>query len=215
MNDGGCCDIDPPRPLIATTTFGTAALGIKSFWSIRVSSWMQGTNGNLVIVDISSATSSVVVSTSPAGKSAIRRALCGGRYIYVVNRLSDSLNVYDQGGLETTALTAATAEFGSLSVLGNAIRSVAVSISVTHSLSGLVESSAAGSAVGCIDKHDIHVHVRRFDDEPGSSDAPDGGWAEPCVSRTGTGCPIAVMAIWTESTDFITRCFSSRQRAMC
>jgi hypothetical protein len=181
--------------VIATTTFGTAALGIKV--SGRYAYLPDaGTNGNLVIVDISNATSSVVVSTSPAGNQPYAVAV-GGRYIYVVNRLSDSINIYDQGGLETTALTAATAEFGTLNVLGNA--SVGGSLDIRNSLfvgAGGIFSSGALSVASTNTTSTFAFAVSTTNLEV-QTRLTVGGQAV-CLAN-GTGCPLN-MAIWTEST---------------
>jgi hypothetical protein len=126
------------------------------------------------------------------------RALAvSGRYIYVVNRLSDSLNVFDQGGFETNALTAATAEFGSLSVLGNTI--LGGNLDIRNSLfvgAGGIFSAGALSVASTNTTSTFMFAVSTTNLEVQTRLTVNG--QSVCLS-TGTGCPSS-LTVWTENT---------------
>ncbi|MBI5654317.1 hypothetical protein HZC53_01515 [Candidatus Uhrbacteria bacterium] len=114
-------DISNPNSPFVATTINTTARPVALALSGRyLYSTTYGASPNkMEIFDIQNASSITGVVNYTVGED-VRGIAVSGRYVYLTNSGNNTMSIVELDGVDTTALTAQSAELGSLSILANA-----------------------------------------------------------------------------------------------
>jgi hypothetical protein len=193
---------NPAAPLIvATTTFTSGSNPSGLALSGRYAYVANSGKNAIVAVDVSNPVSPVIVATTTLTSGSSPRSLAlSGRYAYVANSGNSTVSLIELRGVETAALSAASAELGSLSVLTNA--NIANQLSVGGGLNvgpgGLLSQGAL--AISATNTTSTFVFAVSTTYAEVSNRLTVGG-VSVCL-KNGTNCPAvpAGSSIWTDNS---------------
>ncbi len=112
-------DVSDPTSPVYVSTAALSAGPQQIFVSGRYAYTPDYASNSVSIVDIASSTAPFEVGTAAVGGHPLQ-VVAAGQFLYSANASGNSVSIVDLGGMETNALTAASAQIGSLQVLSNA-----------------------------------------------------------------------------------------------
>ncbi|MDQ7815380.1 MAG: beta-propeller fold lactonase family protein, partial [Patescibacteria group bacterium] len=122
-NSNGFSIIDISNPASPSEVAATA--GSQFSYSLSVSGrylyLRSNSNGNVYIYDVSVPASPTLINSKAVSSVAGEGLALSGRYLYTTAETANKLIIMDVGGIETSSLTAGSAELGELQVLTNGV----------------------------------------------------------------------------------------------